>query len=67
MKFLLYGSKGWIGKKFLNYLEQDGHNVIIGTARVDNIKELEKEIVENRKRMAQYMKDSKKIIEFWKI
>jgi type I restriction enzyme S subunit len=33
----------------------------------NNIKELEKEIVENRKRMAQYMKDSKKIIEFWKI
>jgi type I restriction enzyme S subunit len=33
----------------------------------NNIKELEKEIVENRKRMSQYMKDSRKIIEFWKI
>jgi nucleoside-diphosphate-sugar epimerase len=44
MKFLLYGSRGWIGKKFLNYLLNDGHNVIIGTARVDNIKELEDEI-----------------------
>jgi type I restriction enzyme, S subunit len=33
----------------------------------NNIKELEKEIEASRTHMAQYMKDSKKIIEFWKI
>jgi type I restriction enzyme S subunit len=32
----------------------------------NNIRELEKEIEENKARMAKYMKDCRKIIEFWK-
>jgi restriction endonuclease S subunit len=32
-----------------------------------NIRQLEKEIEDNRTRMAQYMKDCKQIKEFWKI
>jgi len=44
MKFLLYGTKGWIGQKFLKYLQDEGNDVVIGVSRVDNINDLEQEI-----------------------
>jgi 3,5-epimerase/4-reductase len=44
MKFLLYGTKGWIGQKVLKYLQDNGNEIVIGLSRVDNIKELEEEI-----------------------
>jgi nucleoside-diphosphate-sugar epimerase len=48
MKFLLYGTKGWIGQKFLKYLiheNNENNEIIIGKARVDNIKDVEDEII----------------------
>ena len=44
MKFLLYGTKGWIGQKFLKLLKENNEEIIIGSSRVDNIQELEEEI-----------------------
>jgi len=46
MRFLLYGSKGWIGEFFLGLLA-DHHDieVVIGKSRVDNEQELEREIL----------------------
>jgi dTDP-4-dehydrorhamnose reductase len=36
MKFLLYGGKGWIGSQIYDLLNKLGHEVIIGTSRIDN-------------------------------
>jgi dTDP-4-dehydrorhamnose reductase len=45
MKFLVYGSNGWIGNKVFTLLKQDNTlSVIQGNCRVNNIKELEEEI-----------------------
>jgi 3,5-epimerase/4-reductase len=44
MKILIYGHKGWIGNMFVKYLIDNSLEYIKGTSRVDNIKELEKEI-----------------------
>lgn len=44
MKFLVYGTNGWIGRKVYNQLLKDGTNVVEGKSRVDNVKELEEEI-----------------------
>ena len=44
MKFLLYGTKGWIGQKFLKLLKEEGSEVVVGNARVDNVLDLEDEI-----------------------
>ena len=53
MKLLIYGSKGWIGNQFINYLEEYNLNnlekidYIKGLVRIDNTEELKKEILEN--------------------
>jgi len=44
MKVLVYGSRGWIGKQFINLLKQNKVNFIEGRERVDNISELNREI-----------------------
>ena len=44
MKFLVYGTKGWIGSKVYRYLKENSFQVIEGNSRVDNIEDLEKEI-----------------------
>ena len=46
MKFLVYGTNGWIGGKVFKLLQNDGPEVIAGNPRVNNIKELEAEILE---------------------
>jgi 3,5-epimerase/4-reductase len=48
MKFLVYGVNGWIGGKVYNYLKTNNFNVEIGNSRVENVKELEKEILEKK-------------------
>lgn len=44
MKILFYGSKGWIGKQFVKVLEENNENFEEGKCRVDDEKELMKEI-----------------------
>ena len=44
MKFLIYGSKGWIGQQVVAYLEENGYDYVAGTSRVENTTELEREI-----------------------
>lgn len=46
MKFLVYGTKGWIGGKVFNYLKENGFQVEEGNTRVENVSELEKELEE---------------------
>ena len=47
MKVLFYGSKGWIGSMFLEFLEQHNVNVICARARADCEKDVEDEIIEH--------------------
>jgi dTDP-4-dehydrorhamnose reductase len=44
MKVLLYGKKGWIGQKVYDLLINEGHEVIVGSCRAENVKGLEDEI-----------------------
>lgn len=44
MKFLVYGSKGWIGTKVYNELINLGHEVVAGGSRVNDVISLEEEI-----------------------
>jgi len=48
MKFLVYGTKGWIGGKVYQYLKDNNFSVEEGNSRVENVKELEKEILEKK-------------------
>ena len=46
MKYLIYGSKGWIGQQVVNILEKDKKNIIIKSEnRCDNEKDIEDEII----------------------
>jgi nucleoside-diphosphate-sugar epimerase len=36
MKVLVYGSKGWIGKQFINILEKMNVDYIHGKSRIDD-------------------------------
>jgi 3,5-epimerase/4-reductase len=45
MKVLLYGKKGWIGQKVYDLLVNEGHQVIVGSCRAENVKGLEDEII----------------------
>lgn len=46
MKWLIYGSKGWIGQMIIAQLELEQENVILlGQSRVDNEVDVEKEVV----------------------
>ena len=47
MKFLVYGTKGWIGGKVYRYLKENSFDVVEGNSRVENIEDLEKEIINN--------------------
>lgn len=44
MKILVYGSNGWIGKQFLNILEEQKLEYICGKSRSDNVSQVEREI-----------------------
>jgi len=46
MKILFFGSRGWIGKQFCEYLTQNNINYIETDIRADNEKDVEKEIIE---------------------
>lgn len=44
MNILIYGSKGWIGQQFVEILNNNNMNYVIGTARADNKIDLLSEI-----------------------
>ena len=44
MNILIYGGKGWIGSQFIELLKKLGLTYHLGTARVDNMVSLQKEI-----------------------
>jgi 3,5-epimerase/4-reductase len=46
MKFLVYGKNGWIGSKVFKILQDQNVDVVEGKSRVDDIKSLEKEIID---------------------
>jgi len=45
MKILFFGSRGWIGKQFCEYLTKNNINYIETDIRADNEKDVEKEII----------------------
>lgn len=44
MRILFYGSRGWIGQQFCEYLQTRNIDIIHGESRVDNISAIEREI-----------------------
>ena len=46
MKLLIFGSRGWIGKQFCEYLNEQNISYIESNCRADNEKDVEKEIIE---------------------
>ena len=48
MKFLVYGTKGWIGGKVFKYLQENNFEVEEGNSRVENVSQLEEEIREKK-------------------
>jgi 3,5-epimerase/4-reductase len=46
MRFLIYGSEGWIGRQVISKMNEMGLEYIIGKTRAENMDELEKEIIE---------------------
>lgn len=46
MRVLVYGSKGWIGKQFMELFQETSDEVISGKLRVDETNSLEKEILD---------------------
>ena len=44
IKILIYGSKGWIGRQFVNILKNNNMHFVEGNSRVDNEKQLLEEI-----------------------
>ena len=49
VKILIFGSKGWIGNKVCNLLEQLGVEFYKSNYRAEDIESIEKEIVESMK------------------
>ena len=47
MKWLIYGSNGWIGGYIVKILTNDTDIIIRGKARVDNAKDVNQEILDN--------------------
>lgn len=45
MNILIYGSKGWIGSQFIEFLNKQNINFVEGKERVDNTENLRKEII----------------------
>jgi len=48
MKVLIYGSRGWIGGKFIKIMESHNVNYVIGNSRASNIEEICKELDDNK-------------------
>jgi nucleoside-diphosphate-sugar epimerase len=46
MKFLVYGTRGWIGAKVFKLLQEYNIDAVEGNSRINNIKELEEEIIQ---------------------
>mgnify|MGYP006178504429 FL=1 len=46
MKVLFYGSRGWIGKQFVEYLNKNNVEYVEADERADNEKAVEKEIID---------------------
>ena len=46
LKFLVYGTRGWIGNKVYQHLKENNHDVVSGNVRVNDVKALEQEILE---------------------
>jgi dTDP-4-dehydrorhamnose reductase len=44
-KYLVFGAEGWIGKKLVTLLEEQGHTVIKAKTRLENREAVEKEIL----------------------
>ena len=45
MKVLFYGSRGWIGKQFVEYLNDNNVNYIEADARADDENAVENEVI----------------------
>jgi 3,5-epimerase/4-reductase len=48
MKVLIYGSKGWIGNKFINIMDDHNIEYVIGNARVSNVDDISLELEVNK-------------------
>ena len=48
MKFLIYGSQGWIGQKVVTYLSSQNMDFVCGTSRVNDVANLENEILNSQ-------------------
>lgn len=48
MKFIIYGSQGWIGQKVIQYLSSQNIDFICGTSRVNDQINLENEIINSQ-------------------
>jgi dTDP-glucose 4,6-dehydratase len=46
MKILIYGANGWIGSQITKYLNENKFEYLAGTARVDDVDALDKEILQ---------------------
>ena len=46
LKFLVYGTRGWIGNKVYQHLKENNHDVVSGNVRVNDVNALEQEILE---------------------
>ena len=44
MKVLVYGSKGWIGSQFLEILNSNSVDYVVGVSRVDDYQQLQEEV-----------------------
>lgn len=44
MRWLIYGSHGWIGRQLLNYFARDEDEIIHGQSRLENFRDLKKEV-----------------------
>ena len=51
MKILFFGSKGWIGRQFCEYLNENNILYIESDLRADNEKDVEKEINEYKNKV----------------
>jgi dTDP-glucose 4,6-dehydratase len=48
MKIIIYGSKGWIGKQFIEILKKHNISYVCGNERVNNVKKIETELQESQ-------------------
>jgi len=48
MKLLVYGSNGWIGSQFVEIAKNEGHTIVCGKSRLDNIEAVRKEVKQTK-------------------